>query len=292
MLWLQVGLCSIAYGFTITSNDGATIQTVTTLGIGNPSVAEVSALSYGGNDFSLNYNISEEEMIWVKRFMADKNFDASDKSIYLLPIKLFQVCLLSSNQEGVYIKVKNDDFVGTKKNGKIQTFVEVVGNAGASAGTAQFLFASSDANSNFSNATVKFFDKKQLSTSRADSFNKSSPFAHSIVGESPLTTQAITGSTHSRMLATETMQLFNHYSILEGAVTAKDNQQLPSVEGNKKNFYFHESSFAENTCGSNNSAVVLFAMYANIKDIMDAENDAYHTQSSFAMCTDATCTGS
>ena len=47
--------------------------------------------------------------------MADKNFDASDKTIYLLPIKLFQVCLLSSNQEGLYIKVKNDDFVGEKK---------------------------------------------------------------------------------------------------------------------------------------------------------------------------------
>ena len=282
--------CVVAGAMSITESNGETAKTVTTLGINSPSYAEISAFSYGtDSSFSQDISISEEEMIWMKQFMAHQNFDAGDNTTYLVPIKLFKVCLLSSNQEGLFLKVKNTDFIGARKGNKIQTFVEVIGNGSAKTGTQQFLYASSDEKSIFTNTKIQFFDKNQINTQKSSAFNTSTTFGTNITSTSALTNNEVTNSSHTRILATETMQALNHYSIVEGAVTADSNRTTPGANSNGKNFYMHESDFSNNTCGVGNSAVVQFAIYINIKDLMKAENDSYSTSSSYAMCTDATC---
>tara|TARA_B100001989_G_C24535623_1_gene464181 strand:- start:426 stop:1298 length:873 start_codon:yes stop_codon:yes gene_type:complete len=279
-----------SHAFTVTSSDGTTTQTETSIGINNPSYTEISAFSYGDSTtFSQDFSISETEMIWLKQFMAHQSFDASPNTVYLLPIKLYNVCLISTNEEGVFLKVHNLDFTGTKAtNAPIRTYVEVVGNGSAphSTGSTNLLFVSSDARNNISNQAIKFFDKRHFSSDA--SINTSQALGDSLSDNSPLTNATITTTSHARVVATDTMQAFNHYGMIEGQVLASSNRR-PSTNRSATNFAFNESDFAANTCGDNNSAVVKFALYANIKDLMDAQNDTFTTSASLALCKNSTC---
>jgi hypothetical protein len=272
---------------TIDTNTGSSSETQTTFGLNAPATATVEALSHGGTTYSLDQKISSDEMVWLKQGVHSASFD--DDKTYLLPIKSFEVCLLSSNEDGLFVKVVNSDFTGQDKGQKIQTVVELVTNGAASSGSSQLLFASSDRRGDFASSSIQFVDSSAFNTSSAQSINTASSLINTLTDRSPGTNQSITSSTHAHLIAASTMQRAAHYSIVQGGVTAADNKNQPTVTANGVNFLHHTSSFAPDTCGANNVGVVKIYVYLNLQDLALAENDAYNATISYTMCTESDC---
>ena len=291
---LLANVCFVnSWAFTTTSENGASAQTETSIGINSPAFAEIKAVSYGDDSaFSQDFAINEEELIWLRRFMATSTYDDTTATTYLLPIKIFHVCLVSTNQEGLFLKVNNGDLTSVEdpEGTKIQTVVQVVGNGGATqtSARAKLLFLSSDRRNNANSTQFQMVDIASLNTSDG-SINTIQPLADSLTVNSPLTGAPITDIDHDILSASDTMHAFDHFSIIEGEVTASTSRQLQFSTGVNKQFGLYQSAFSENSCGNNNAAVVKIAMFINLEDLFGAPPGKYTASLSTAMCTDATC---
>ena len=257
-----------SWALEITGQTGSSTQTQTTIGLNSPSYAEVKGISKGqGNRFQYNFTINQNELISLRKLKADKTFQASSDTDYLLQIKQFDVCLVSTNEEGLYVKVNNQDLsCGSDSSAKIKTFVEFVGNGQASRGTgAQRIWSVSLGNGQGLAETYKFLNLDIT----GDTLNTLSPLKAQLSDSSPVSTLPINSTNYLILVASDTMQLFNHFATIQGALPLT-TASTSSAE-NSRRFVRNKTSYADHSCGVDNSAVVTVAMYVSIKDLMNIE---------------------
>ncbi|MEC7568644.1 MAG: hypothetical protein VYA01_06500, partial [Bacteroidota bacterium] len=276
-------LCTGGYAMAETvTNTGANGSIETTIALGIPQSTEVEAVSYGdGTSTTINQNISASEMIWMKKLVRSQKYDSTGATTYLLPVKTYSVCVISGDINGAYLAVENTDFIGKNKGQHLRTVVEVSANGAATSGDQDFFFISSDAENRFAIDSLKFFDIEDLNPNKAHSFNLTKDIEHSIVEKSAL---GRTAQSHKRVLASPATYPVKHYAIVEESITADSNRTGQEVKSNGKNFQLHQTDFAENTCGSGNGALINFAVYLDINEISNAQNDVYSGSIGWSIC--------